>query len=563
MDSEQGLLKAELSAARQERLSLAAQDLASRRDLESIMAVVRRAARELVGSDGATFVLRDGDKCHYADEDAIAPLWKGQRFPMSVCISGWVMLHATPALIEDIYADARIPAEAYRPTFVKSLAMVPVGGPEPMAAIGNYWAGKHLCDQDELRLLTALANLASVAMENVRLYNELKNRAAELLAQKNLAEAATLAKNHFLANMSHELRTPLNAVLGFAQLLVKSPIDDQSRDYARIILDSGQGLLAIISDILDLSQIEAGQAELRPAPFTLRRALETALTPLRVTAEEKNMALSLEVDHDIPDRLNGDRGRLVQVLTNIADNAVKYTERGRVKVGVSLAEKSGDSALMRFTVTDTGIGIAPDRLQAIFEPFSQVGTSAHVKYGGTGLGLGIAKDLVQLMGGELGVRSTEGRGSSFFFTARFALDQTEARPEIPAPAKPSGRRLNILLAEDNPINRLMATEYLRSDLGHQVAEAENGQEALDMLKAQAFDLVLMDVRMPVMDGLEATRLIRAGQAGNPRVPIIAVTAQAFREEQELIRASGMDGYLCKPLDLDIMDRVIERILRQE
>ncbi|MBF0481248.1 MAG: PocR ligand-binding domain-containing protein [Desulfovibrionaceae bacterium] len=378
---------------------------------------------------------------------------------------------------------------------------------------------------------------------------------------KKAAEAASKAKSAFLANMSHEIRTPMNGILGFAQLLAGSLQDAKFKEYAQIILSSGNSLLDIINDILDLSKIEAGKAELSPAAFALRDMLAATFKPLELMAANKGLELLYSVDHEAPDVLVGDAGRLMQVLTNLAANAIKYTDRGKILISVALAEElDGASIRLRFAIKDSGIGIPRDRLSHIFEPFSQIGRSAHVKYGGTGLGLSICKNLVELMGGTIWAESEEGKGSTFFFTGRFELmDETATSGASPEPRPERGLRpLRVLLVEDNLVNRILAQELLR-ERGHEVIEAHDGKQALEILARTAIDLVLMDVMMPVMDGLEATRRIRNGEAGDPKVPIIALTAYALKGDREQFLAAGMDEYLAKPFNCDDFLDVVSRI----
>ena len=553
--------RAEMRAKVEERLAQVARELSTARALEEVMAVVRTFARELTGADGICFVLRDGDKCFYADEDAIAPLWKGQRFPLDTCISGWVMLNRQAAVISDIYADERIPADAYRSTFVKSLAMAPVRREDPVAAIGLYWAEECTPGPEALRFLQSLADLASVAMENVRLYDELRRWADALEAQKEVAERATMAKSEFLANMSHEIRTPMNGILGMNELALMRVDDAQAREYLLLAKKSGLALLDIINDILDLSKIEAGKIALEEEPFHLRDLLESTLKPLSLGANEKGLLIEHALETGVPESVVGDKGRLRQVLTNLVSNAVKFSEQGVVRVTVRIQDEASPAGRMRllFSVEDQGIGIQPDKLGAIFESFAQLKSSAHIRYGGTGLGLTISRQLVELMGGSIWAESEVGKGSTFFFIeCRMAReDASESETARPTQAR-EARRLKVLLAEDNKVNQLLAMELLRRR-GHTVVLAENGFQALDRLAQESFDLVLMDVLMPEMDGDEATRRIRAGEAGDPRVPIVALTAYALKGDREKLLAAGMNDYLSKPIDLEELERVLERL----
>jgi CheY-like chemotaxis protein len=335
-------------------------------------------------------------------------------------------------------------------------------------------------------------------------------------------------------------------------------------------LQSAQSLLDIINDILDLSKIESGKMELDEDDFSLREAVDSTVRPLALAAKDKGLRLYHAVDTEIPDLLRGDKGRLRQVLTNILGNAVKFTERGTVSLSVKPGPaEAGDAeggrparnrVRLAFTVKDTGIGIAADNLATIFDPFAQAKSPLHVRYGGTGLGLSISRQIVELMGGRIWVESTPGKGSTFSCTVSLAAaNGTAEDPRTDGPeARPAGRPLKILLAEDNAVNSLLARTILEG-MGHRVTSAATGLEALDTLRREDFDVVLMDVRMPDMDGVEATRRIRAGETKNPAVRIVALTAHALKGDRERFVAAGMDDYLSKPLDLDELDRALERI----
>ncbi|MHB8971733.1 MAG: GAF domain-containing protein [Pirellulaceae bacterium] len=394
-------------------------------------------------------------------------------------------------------------------------------------------------------------------------------RTAELIRARDAAEAASRAKSTFLATMSHEIRTPLNAVIGMTELVLKSELAAQQREFLTTVRDSGEALLAVINDILDFSKIEAGELQLDRRTFDLHESLGDTLKSFAIRARQQGLKLTTVIHPEVPHTVIGDYSRLRQVIVNLVGNSLKFTEQGEVILEVSRESQSPHEALVHFTVSDTGIGIPPEKQLAIFEMFEQVDGSTTRRFGGTGLGLAIASRLLALMDGRIWVESEVGQGSRFHFTVKLGLPAAEpAEPVSPGPAgtpvevpdlriltgedpatghRHSARNLRVLLAEDSLVNQKLAVALLQ-DQGHHVTVVPNGREAVAASAAEPFDVILMDVQMPEMDGLAATAAIRAReQTTGGRVPIVAMTAYALPGDRERCLEAGMDGYVAKPI----------------
>ncbi len=433
-----------------------------------------------------------------------------------------------------------------------SLGAVPGGGFFILGVPARIWS-----EASELAWLQLNNSFATLSRESARKSKQLELKNMELTqANQALQEARTAAfqaaqaKSDFLSQMSHEIRTPMNGVIGMIQLLLGTELSAEQQRYAEVAQTSGRALLALIDNILDLSKIEAGKIELESLPFDLRRTVDDVVEILRFQAGAKGLRFHSRVSPQMPTLLRGDPHRLRQVLINLAANAIKFTSHGEVAICLQPDTVEDGKVSIRFSVTDTGIGIRPDRAAALFSPFVQADASTTRRYGGTGLGLAISRQLVEKMGGQIGLASREGEGSAFWFTAVFevlpepvALPAAQHPPQAAAPLPRHGR---ILLAEDNPTNQLVGLAQL-SKLGYQAHAVANGAEALQALQQEAFDLVLMDCQMPELDGYETTRRIR--RSGNLRLPIIALTAGAMAEDRDRCLREGMNGFLSKPVDL--------------
>jgi PAS domain S-box-containing protein len=382
---------------------------------------------------------------------------------------------------------------------------------------------------------------------------------AQLAAARDAAMEASRAKSEFLATMSHEIRTPLNGVIGLNDLMLRTGLDDHQLRLARGIKGAGRALLTLINDILDFSKIEAGELELEAVAFRLRPTMQRVLDLLAPTAAEKGLRLALDVEEAVPERLVGDPGRFAQVLSNLASNAVKFTERGHVEIRARLVDPdaAAETLTLRVEVADTGIGMHPDQLARVFQPFRQADASTTRTFGGTGLGLAISGRLAAALGGDIGVTSTAGAGSTFWFTGRFRAGPLPGHVERTRPAATSGAAHagHVLVVEDNEVNQLVAVGMLEA-LGFTAEVASDGDAGARRARAGAFDAVLMDLQMPRVDGFTAARRIRAAEPAGARVPIIALTASATEGERERCLAAGMDGFLSKPLALERLGAVL-------
>ena len=417
------------------------------------------------------------------------------------------------------------------------------------------WYNSPLRD-DNGKMISILSQVADVT--------ELKKFEQNLLSAKKQSEAANKAKSEFLANMSHEIRTPMNGVLGMLQLLQTTNIDEEQKEYVLTAIQSSKRLTRLLADILDLSKVEANRMSIQSSPLHLVDVVEQTCELFKPIAQQTQVKLVCHVAPNIPSSLTGDSVRLQQVLTNIIGNAFKFTREGHISVeAYPITTSDLNKYQVLFSITDTGIGIPDDKVEKLFQPFSQVSEGYRRDHQGAGLGLSICRKLIKLMGGNISIESETGEGTTVHFCVTFCVDEPVMKPEVSAPASGRSMSLRILLAEDEDVNRL-STKKLMEKHGHKVCCVVNGQEVISLLKDDSFDVILMDIQMPVMDGVEATKRIRKGEAGekHKNIPIIAMTAYAMSGDKEKFLEADMNDYIAKPVDLEELEALLQNVFKE-
>ncbi|XGC80625.1 ATP-binding protein [Bdellovibrio bacteriovorus] len=514
-------------------------------ELRQLKKLICLRTQEITQATGAVVEMAEEDSMVYVACTGSLENMLGLKLKIVSSLSGQSVLSRKILYCSDSETDPRVDREACRRVGARSMICVPLFHKSQVVGVLKVVStAADAFSEKQINTLTLIAGLLSAVIA-IRKSEQAANQGAK-------------SKSEFLANMSHEIRTPINGVVGMTSLLKDTPLNSQQKGYVEIIDTSAKILLAIINDILDLSKIEARKLNLENIDFDLHQTLNEVTRALAFEAEKKALKLVLSIKPDVPQFVLGDPIRFRQILINLINNAIKFTETGTVEI---TAQKVGSidvkTAKVRFEVCDSGIGMSEATVNELFKPFTQADSATTRRFGGTGLGLSICKQLVELMNGDIAVKSKLNEGSQFSFTLPMHLSAPKAEFEIlTKPIDLSSRKLQVLIADDNLTNRLVAGQMIEK-MGHQATIVSNGKEAIEALQVKTFDLVLMDCRMPELDGYQATRLIRASGKHFSQIPIIALTASAMDEDREACKAAGMSGYLAKPMTYEDLVAAIE------
>ncbi|MCP0913877.1 MULTISPECIES: ATP-binding protein [Legionella] len=540
-----------------EHLVHVVQMLSQAHEMNELSEIIRHAARELTGADGATFVLRDGNQCFYAEENAISPLWKGKRFPLHACISGWVMLNREAAVIEDIYCDPRIPQDAYRPTFVKSLVMVPIRRNSPIGAIGNYWALKRKPSVEEVRILQALADTASVALENVKLYTHLKTsmeiikkREARIRTQHSTLEIFTRA-------LAHDLKEPVRTINSFTDIIKEeSKLTGKTREYFQLISNASHRMLTLINTVFLYIQLDS-KSETPKENCDMNQIVHEVIENLDNLIKEREAQI---IFSKLP-LVKANHVHMTQLMQNLISNAISHND-SEPKIEI-FAKKQSHYWL--FQVSDNGIGIDKKEVDKIFLPFKRNNQNSK----GIGLGLSICEKIIEAHNGKIWCSSEPGQGSTFFFTlpALAKIKPQSKKNAITSKVYKASRDpllATILLVDDLPADLELTQLILkRAKISCNLLFAQSGKEALDIIrkireKHEQIDLVLLDINMPGMDGFEAFAQMQLDDALKD-IAVVMCSGSTYEKDKERAKAMGAAGYVLKPIEKESLEQVIAGI----
>lgn len=540
-------------------------------DTEKVMSVLVERANSVTHAEGTVIELVEGDNIIYHHASGTATQFLGMQIKIDGSFSGLCIRQGQTLLCEDTETDERVNREACRKVNVRSMIVSPLTHlKEVIGVIKCYSSKPHAFSLNDIEALQLTSGFLETALANAYEFSQktyamaqLQRAQEDLVAAKNVAEAATKTKSQFLANISHELRTPLHGILGMTRLLVDSKLEGQQAEYARNVFNAGENLLGIVNDVLDLSKIEAGKMDLEEIDFAFAGVLNTLTSTFQVLCDQKGLRLNLDVDPKIPPHLKGDPSRLRQILINLVGNAVKFTAKGEVTVRARMRTQTDEGVKLHFEIQDSGVGMDAATVNNLFTEFMQADASTTRKFGGTGLGLSISKKMVERMSGEIGANSEVGKGTTFWFNVNLKVGQSQERvAEAQNSVIPSAQKYawKILVADDNILNQKIAAKTLEK-YGLACDMVSNGKEAVQAVHDREYHLILMDCQMPEMDGYAATAEIRkGGHKCDPNMPILAMTAGAMKSEQQRCLNAGMSDYISKPFTLQNFAATIEKWL---
>lgn len=531
-----------------ERLVQVVQELSQAKTLEEVTSIVRIAARELTNADGATMVLREGEHCYYVEENSISPLWKGMRFPIDLCVSGWVMQNSKSAIIKDIYKDPRVPHEAYKPTFVKSMVMVPIRKNAPIGAIGNYWAKERMPSDEDVAILQALADTTSVALENAQLYTDLKSQIAIVQERESRIKAQKETLEVFTSALAHDLKEPVRTVNSFSDLVSQEiELSGKAKRYFAHINRASKRMLILIESVLNYMQLEKG-ADVSKESCNMNVLFADVKDGLSAIIQERNIHI---IAYTLP-TITANKVLMRYLLNSLITNALIHNnDVSEIKVS---AEKENDFWL--FKVTDNGQGINEEDILKIFLPFKRASSESQ----NIGMGLATAARIVEAHNGKIWCESSHNEGSTFLFTINIQQGNSVSKiNELSDVVTQDNELANLLIVDDMESDLELTEEIMRRSKIHcKLLTAKSGKEALDIMKSSNIDLVLLDINMPQMDGFETLEKIKANSSFW-NVPVVMCSGSTYDKDRIKAESLGALGYIVKPVKKDSLEAVIANI----